>query len=113
MKQNIGFSQFVDAFWDTYKSNFSYDGKRALFDYIEEKEADIGKEIELDIVALCCEYSEYSSAIECQEQCQYRNAPERDEILDDDARYEAALREFLRDNTQLIEFDGGIIIQDF
>ena len=46
---------------DTYKNNFTYEGKRALFDYLENLEEDTGTEIELDTIALCCEYSEYSN----------------------------------------------------
>ena len=33
MYTTINFSQFCDAFSDTYKNNFTYEGKRALFDY--------------------------------------------------------------------------------
>lgn len=39
--------------------NFSFKGKKALFDYLEQYEEGTGQEIELDIVALCCEYTEY------------------------------------------------------
>jgi len=35
MKQTINFSQFCDAFGESYKNSFSYEGKRALFDYLE------------------------------------------------------------------------------
>ncbi len=61
MKQTINFSQFVDSFSDTYKNNFSYMGKRALFDYLEEYEQSTGEEVELDPIALCCEFTEYES----------------------------------------------------
>lgn len=59
MKQTINFSQFSDAFHGSqYEANFTYDGKRALFDYLEELEQDCGQEIELDICAICCDYAE-------------------------------------------------------
>ena len=35
MIKTIGFCEFCDSFSDTYKNNFSYEGKRALFDYLE------------------------------------------------------------------------------
>ena len=57
---------FCDSFWDTYKDNFSYHGKRALFDYLENLSEDTGEDIELDIVALCCEYTEFESLKELQ-----------------------------------------------
>lgn len=59
MKTSINFSQFCDAFRDTGRNdNFSYAGKRALFDYLEQYEEETGCEVELDVIALCCEYYE-------------------------------------------------------
>ena len=57
MKQSITFSQFVDAFraYDRYDS-FGYDGLRVIFDYLESYEQDTGEEIELDVIAICCDY---------------------------------------------------------
>lgn len=65
MKQTVNFSQFVDAF-RFRKNNFTFEGKRALFDYMEEYEKATGEEIELDIIALCCEFTEYESLEEIQ-----------------------------------------------
>lgn len=42
------------------ENNFSYAGLRVLFDYLEEISACTGEDIELDVIALCCEYSESS-----------------------------------------------------
>ncbi len=68
MKQSINFSQFCDAFRDMNRNNnFTYDGKRALYDYLENYEEDTGEEIELDIIALCVEYTEYENLKELQE----------------------------------------------
>ena len=69
MKQIITESQFINAFksWDTYKNQFSYEGLKALYNYLEELGDDIGEQIELDVIALCCEYSEYDSFKEFQE----------------------------------------------
>jgi len=61
MKQTINFSQFCDAFVSMNRnSNFTYEGKQVLFDYLERYEEDTGEQIELDIIALCCEYHELS-----------------------------------------------------
>ncbi len=62
-----GLHNFVDSFSDSYKNNFSYEGKRALFDYLEQIEEDTGEKIELDTVCLCCDYTEYASFKELQE----------------------------------------------
>lgn len=45
IKQTVNFSQFCDSFSDTYKDNFSYEGKRALFDYLEDLSEDTGIEV--------------------------------------------------------------------
>ena len=59
MYQNVNWHNFQDAFQNMGRGdNFSYEGLRALFDYIEQLEEDMGEEIELDVIALCCEYSE-------------------------------------------------------
>ena len=62
MKQTISFGQFQDAFYNMDRQNqFSYKGKKALFEYLEEYEDSTGEQIELDIIALCCDYEEYDS----------------------------------------------------
>ena len=51
--------QFRDAFHSAGRaSQFSYEGLELLFNYLEEVDADY----ELDVVALCCDYSEDSVA---------------------------------------------------
>lgn len=59
MIQEITFNNFCDAFPESYQKNFTYEGKKALFEYLESYEEDTGGKIELDIVALCCDYNEY------------------------------------------------------
>jgi len=105
MKISLTFSMFCDEWnrWTERKDTFSYNGKRALFDYIESIENDTGEETELDIVSLCGEYSEYDSAMEaCAEYGQ-------DEMKDEDDA-----REWLEANTACLSVDGGgVIIQNF
>jgi hypothetical protein len=57
MKQSVTFSAFVDAF-HAYKrfDQFGYEALRIIFDYLEEYEANT-QEIELDVIAICCEYT--------------------------------------------------------
>jgi hypothetical protein len=61
MKQTIGLSQFQDAFDAIRPNNFSYEGLQVLFDWIEQQEQDTGTEQELDVIALCCEFSEMTA----------------------------------------------------
>jgi hypothetical protein len=59
MKELVQFSDFCDRFRSYERNeNFSYDAKKLLFNYLEEYEKDVGEEITLDIIGLCCEYSE-------------------------------------------------------
>jgi len=61
MKQSVNMYDFERAFKNFERDNFSYDGLRALFEYLEEYEEGTGEEVELDVIALCCEYMEYDS----------------------------------------------------
>ena len=59
MKTTVSRYDFERAFIDAdRKENFSYQGLKALFDYFEEYEEATGQEIELDVIAICCDYNE-------------------------------------------------------
>ncbi|KLI53621.1 hypothetical protein [Brachyspira hyodysenteriae] len=60
MKMTVTFEDFINEFnnRELYKNNFSRLGLIALFDYIQEIEEETGEEIELDIIALCCDFGE-------------------------------------------------------
>ena len=60
IKQTVTESDFRDAFQAIRPDNFSYEGLGALYDYLENLSDDIGDDIELDVIALCCDYTEYS-----------------------------------------------------
>ena len=103
MKKTISFSEFCDGFQGDYKDNFSYEGKQALYNYLEEIEEGTGITIEFDPIAFCCEYSEYKNLKELKDN--YNMI----ETLED-----------LQDRTQYIpimnvngEETEGFIIQDF
>ena len=55
-------SEFRDEFIKMNRENqFSYKGLNALYDYIEEYYQEADKPYELDVIELCCEYTEYDS----------------------------------------------------
>lgn len=59
--KTVNFYNFERAFIDAgRKDSFSYEGKRILFDYLENLSDDLGEPIELDVIALCCDYQESS-----------------------------------------------------
>lgn len=118
IKQNIGFSEFCDAFWDAHKDNFTYQGKRALFDYLENLSKETGEDIELDNVALCVEYTEYENAYEAMQAYQPDDMPvegeDGDDLTEVQAKNEEAAHKWLEDRTTVIDVEGGaVIIADF
>ena len=64
---SVDFSTWEREFraYDRYHT-FSHAGHRALFEYLEELADDIGS-IEFDVIAICCDYSEYASLTEFQQ----------------------------------------------
>ena len=67
MIRTINQYDFIDAFRKMGREeSFSYNGLVALYEYLEMLEDDLGQEIELDVIALCCEYTEYDNLEEFQ-----------------------------------------------
>lgn len=59
MKTTVTNYDFERAFVDAGRQDqFSYEARGLLFDYFEQLEDSIGEEIELDVIAICCDYSE-------------------------------------------------------
>lgn len=59
MYTTISFDDFANAFERMGRADqFSHAGLRALFDYLEQSEEDLDMPLELDVIALCCEYIE-------------------------------------------------------
>jgi secreted PhoX family phosphatase len=62
MKRTITKSGFRDAFHNMDREDqFSYDGLGALFDWLEEMEQGTDTEMKLDVIALCCEFTEWGN----------------------------------------------------
>ena len=91
---------FQDAFYKMGREDqFSYKGLISLFDYFEMLEEDTGQKIEFDVIAICCEYSEYDSLKEFQ-----NDYGDEYESLED-----------IENSTTLIKIEDeeGFIIQQF
>jgi hypothetical protein len=58
MKTTITFYDFKREFKAIRPNNFTDEGLIVLWDYLEEYENSTGEELELDIIALCCDYNE-------------------------------------------------------
>lgn len=67
MKQSVNMHQFERAFVDMGREDqFSYEALQALFNYFEELENEGMEEIELDVIAICCDFTEYESEEELE-----------------------------------------------
>jgi len=92
MKITINNNEFVEMF-DKYgrSDNFSRLGRRKLAEYFEQLEEDLGQDVEVDVIAICCDYSE----IEIK-----------------DIKHETGCENLkdLQDNTTVIEVDDETII---
>jgi|TARA_R110000822_G_C14953877_1_gene455321 hypothetical protein len=92
--------QFTEWFMEHRPDNYSYEGTKALFDYLEDLEDGLDIKMEFDPIAICCEYDEYNNLQECLKE--YENLELKS--IDD-----------LRDRTQVIEIKNSdkIIIAAF
>lgn len=97
MKQTVSETDFRDAFRRMDRADqFSREGLKALFDYLEEYEQDCGEEIELDVIALCCDYSEDTYADVAAE-----NGVQLDDDSDESDVRQAVL-DYLDKHTQVV-----------
>ena len=109
MKQTVDFQTFRDTFRAYDRADqFSREGLEMLFDHLEEMERDNGVEAELDVVALCCDYTEDTPESIAQD---YRI--DLDGVDDDDT--DQAVMDYLCDNTTVVgqTSSGSIIYVNF
>jgi len=102
IKEEVTQSYFVKEF-KSLTDNFSNRGLEALYLYLSELSEEIGEDIELDVIALSCEWVEYDSLEECLADYSETFQKENTTI------------EKLREHTQVIEIEDSkaIIIQQF
>ena len=101
--QTINEYQFADAFRAANRSNqFSHSGLRALFASCEQHSEDTGEDVELDVIAICVQFSEYESLEFALSTYDYSAACDGDGM------------EWLAERTTVISLaNGGIILEDF
>lgn len=87
--QTVDFYLFHEAFKHVRPDNFSYEGLELLYDYLTDFSTDTAGDIELDVIALCCDYSEYTLADWFAE---YANQEEV-ELMDEEEAQEVMLAE--------------------
>ena len=120
MKKTLSTYEVADILKQDDNANWSHAGSLALAEFLEEMEEATGEEMELDVVAIRCDFSEYDSLIEWAEcywgtvnkVCQASKHFGWDTETDEEEK-EESIREHIEDHGILIEFDGGIIVSSF
>ena len=105
MKIDVTLDMFRNKFVDYDRGEqFSYEGLEALYEYLIDLERDMGEEIILDVIALCCEFTEYESS----------TLVDIASDFGEDFETEEEAKEWLQGRTEIIEvLNGGYIIRDF
>jgi len=115
MKQTLSTTEAAALLYKDENADWSPAGAKALAEYLEGLEGDIGAVIEFDRTAIRCEWSEYPSLLDFADDINldfnsldltYTDLGDEDIVIE-------AIRDYLQDQTNLIEFDGGVLIQEF
>ena len=109
MKQSINLYDFRRAFEQSRPDNFSYEGLEVLFDSLESLEDDTDNEIELDVIAICCDFQEST----VDEVIQDYMIPLSDAVSDDEKR--ELVTDYLQDNAFFCgeTSNGNMVFQSF
>lgn len=99
MKQTVNSSVFHDAFVNLRPDNFSYEGREILFNYLENLEYETDTELELDVIAFCCDYSEESIEEVIRN---YSIDLDGLDIEENEAEVLGIVTDYLEENTQLV-----------
>lgn len=93
------------------------EGAFALAEYLQEIEGSNRESMELDLVAIRCDFCEYESLLEfCGDyfgSMGGKGVDDRVPEFDDSDDLEKWVRNYIEDNGVLIEFDEGIIVSEF
>jgi hypothetical protein len=93
---------FIDAFKRSSRSTqFSYEALSAIYAYLEDYSQDSGEDVELDIVAICCEWAEMT-----WQDVAMSYGVDLSQCTDDDERI-GEVESFLCDNTQFQTLPDG------
>lgn len=109
MKTTVSLYDFREAFRTMGRAEqFSYEGLEVLFDYLEQYEGDTGEELELDVIALCCDY--YEDTVEAIADNYSIDLTE----CDDEDEQAETVREYLEDNGAFVgAVTGGFVYRAF
>ena len=113
MKTTLNTHDITNALLNDENAEWSYNGAKALAEYLEQYEEDCGVELELDVVALRCEFTECADVFEWGKS--YFTNNQFRALFDDvdgDA-LEDAIMLYIQERGSLLEFEGGVIVSEF
>lgn len=124
MKKTLSTCEAAEILMHDIHAAWTRAGAFALVEYLEELEEDLGETMEFDAVAIRCDFSQYGSledfAVDYFSDSKQAADALGIELMEDREIWDAsedevneAIREYIMDNGQLIEFDGGIIVSAF
>ena len=92
---NVTESQFIDNLLGDDYASWTYDEAQRLYDYYWQLSEDIGEDIELDRVAIRCEWD---------------SADNIQEVIDNYSHHDIKTLEDLEDYTPVLELEGGRLL---
>ena len=120
MKTTLNTHEIAEALYGDNNAGWTRLGSLALAEWLEEMEEDTGEEVELDVVAIRCDFSEFKSLQKWL--TDYYGEPIADALEsagidmdgeEDEDETNDLIRDHIADNGHLIEFSGGIIVSSF
>ena len=128
MKETLTTQRVADRLNADDSAGWTYAGAYALAEYLTQQEEDLGKEMELDVVAIRCGYSRHDSLqdwakdyfSDWKEDLGIDGGDEDSEGDDQETIDEKIkdyidekIKDYINDHGQLIEFSGGVIVSNF
>ena len=118
MKRTLTINDMASELAADENANFSYRGARAIAEWLEEMDEEIGEDTEFDSVAIRCDFSECESLEDWAKDYWGGSDPWKGMGIDldgdeDDDEKDDLIRSFINDHGHLIEFEGGIIVSSF
>lgn len=103
MKQTLNAHQMAALLMEDNNANWTYDGALALSEYLIDQDEQTASDTEFNCVDIRCAYSQHSSLE------QWADDYGSDIAGDDDD----TIRKFIQERSELIEFEGGVIVAEF
>ena len=102
--EEISKSKFLQMFKKSdRKDQFTRPALSKLYDYLIELTEGIDEDLEMDIIALCCEWTEYDDDELVNTYGEFANV---DDDTDDEEKLPLTM-EYLEANTTILEVEGG------